>query len=182
MIDGMNDVITRISQIQKKINSIQNKVVDLSSVKQNPTMKTDKADIDNKKISQSEISSIVKKASEKYNVPENLVHSVIKAESDYNQYAVSSKRALGFMQVLPETALSYGYENVFSPSDNINAGTKHLSYLIKKYDGNYEKAVAAYNAGETAVNKYNGIPPYKETTAYVEKVMNYYNKLNGVSE
>jgi soluble lytic murein transglycosylase-like protein len=96
-----------------------------------------------------------------------LIHSVIKVESNYNPYAVSSKGALGMMQLIPETARRFGVKNVFNPIENIQGGAKYLRYLLDLFDNSYPLALAAYNAGEAAVARYGGIPPYPETQNYV---------------
>jgi soluble lytic murein transglycosylase-like protein len=96
-----------------------------------------------------------------------LIHSVIKVESNYNPYAVSSKGALGMMQLIPETARRFGVKNVFNPVENIQGGAKYLRYLLDLFDNSYPLALAAYNAGEAAVARYGGIPPYPETQNYV---------------
>jgi len=112
----------------------------------------------------------VQLAAEKYGVDQRIVFAVIETESDSNPDAVSSKGALGLMQILPSTAAMYGEVDLFDPEQNINTGTKHLKYLLDKYDGDTSLALGAYNAGEGAVNKYNGIPPYPETVDYIKKV------------
>jgi soluble lytic murein transglycosylase-like protein len=103
-------------------------------------------------------------------LPPELVHSVIKVESNYDPLAVSSKGAQGLMQLMPETARRFGVANVFDPIDNIQGGTRYLRYLLDLYKGNYALALAAYNAGEGAVEKYGSVPPYPETVHYVIEV------------
>ena len=99
-----------------------------------------------------------------------LIHSVIKVESNYNPFAVSSKGALGMMQLIPATARRFGVANVFNPVENIEGGAKYLKYLLDLYHDNYSLALAAYNAGENAVAKYGAVPPFRETQNYVQLV------------
>jgi soluble lytic murein transglycosylase-like protein len=103
-------------------------------------------------------------------VEDSLVHSVIRAESNYNPLAVSPKGALGIMQLIPSTARRFGVQNAFDPRDNVTGGVKYLKFLLDYYHDDYVRAVAAYNAGESAVDKFNGIPPYGETRNYVYSV------------
>ncbi len=116
---------------------------------------------------------IIRKTARRYSVDQSLVKAIIHAESAFNPYATSNKGARGLMQLLPSTAAQYGIRDLYDPEKNISAGVKHLKYLLKKYRHNSRLAIAAYNAGETAVKRYRGIPPYKETRTYVKKVMRY---------
>ena len=118
----------------------------------------------------------VKKASQKYNVSSDLIHAVIRAESAYNPEALSTKGAGGLMQLMPGTATQYGVSDRFSPEENIDGGTKYLKFLLDRYEGDIGLAVAAYNAGEGAVDKYGDVPPYPETKAYVQKVSLFLEK------
>jgi Transglycosylase SLT domain len=101
---------------------------------------------------------------------ETLVHSVIRAESNYNANAVSPRGALGIMQLIPATARRFGVSNTFDAKENIQGGVRYLRFLLDYYQGDYPKTIAAYNAGEGAVDKYHGIPPYAETQNYVYQV------------
>jgi soluble lytic murein transglycosylase-like protein len=112
-----------------------------------------------------------------YGVPAKLIHSIIKVESDYNPNAVSSKGAMGLMQLMPPTARQYGVRDVFDPRENIKGGVKYLRDLMELYESNTNLVLAAYNAGQSAVAKYGGIPPYRETIDYIEKI-----KRNGFRE
>ena len=99
-----------------------------------------------------------------------LVHSVIRAESNYNAHAVSPKGALGMMQLIPVTAKRFGVNNAFDARENVRGGILYLKFLLDHYNGDYPRTIAAYNAGEGAVDKYKGIPPYAETRNYVWQV------------
>jgi soluble lytic murein transglycosylase-like protein len=114
--------------------------------------------------------SLINEASEKYGVDKKLISAVIVQESAGNQFAVSKAGAKGLMQLMDSTALTLGVNNSFNPRLNIMGGTKYLRDMLDKYDGNEELALASYNAGPGAVDKYNGIPPYAETQNYVKSV------------
>jgi hypothetical protein len=120
--------------------------------------------------------SIITKAAVKYGLPSDLIHSIIKAESNYNPTAVSHKGAVGLMQLMPSTAKQYGVNNLYDPEDNVLGGTKYLKDLSSLYQKNLDLVLAAYNAGQEAVKKYQGIPPYQETIEYIEKVKSSYGK------
>ena len=122
------------------------------------------------------LDQIFEQASKKYNVSENLLKAIGKAESDFNTKAVSRCGAQGVMQLMPATAKSLGVTDSFDAEQNIMGGAKYISEMMKKYDGDTRLALAAYNAGSGNVAKYGGIPPFKETQNYVIKVMNYAGK------
>ncbi|MFT4712275.1 MAG: soluble lytic murein transglycosylase-like protein [Candidatus Azotimanducaceae bacterium] len=115
-------------------------------------------------------------AANQYNVDPALIEAVIQVESAFNPNAVSKKGATGLMQLMQGTAKQYKVKNRFNPKENIYAGVKHLRYLLNRFDGEVPLVLAAYNAGATAVDKYNGIPPYPETRRYVTKVLGYHNR------
>ncbi|MGH1441350.1 MAG: transglycosylase SLT domain-containing protein [Cellvibrionaceae bacterium] len=130
-------------------------------------------DTENKKA----LSPHIKRAADRHKLPYHLIHAVIRAESGYNSHAVSHAGAQGLMQLMPATAQRFGVKDPFNPRDNINGGSRYLSYLIKLFKGDYKLALAAYNAGENAVIRYgNRIPPYKETQNYVRKVLRFYRR------
>lgn len=113
-------------------------------------------------------------AASRYQLEPSLIMAVIMAESGYNPKAVSAKGAKGLMQLMPETAKSLGVEDIFNPEENVNGGAKYLKQLIKRYDGDIELALAAYNAGSSNVRRYKGIPPFKATQYYIKKVIRYH--------
>jgi soluble lytic murein transglycosylase-like protein len=121
---------------------------------------------------------LVDRAANKAGLPPELVHSVAKAESGYQVDAVSRKGAIGLMQLMPGTAAELNADPR-NPQQNADAGAKYLADLLVKYGGDVAKAVAAYNAGPGAVDKYNGVPPYRETRTYVNRVISNYKQLGG---
>src|ERR1051326_710765 len=121
---------------------------------------------------------IITRAAEKAGLPPEILHSVAKAESAYRTDAISPKGAIGLMQLMPQTAASLN-ANPYDPTQNAEAGAEYLAQLLEKYKNDQHqvsKAVAAYNAGPGAVDKYKGVPPYRETVNYVNRVINDYNK------
>jgi len=124
-----------------------------------------------KKYSKSQYDNIIGIIARGQGVSPTLIKSVIEVESGYDPMAKSSKGAMGLMQLMPGTAQDLGVLDPWNPTENITAGTKYLSWLIRKYNGNIMKALAAYNAGPNAVDSYGGIPPYQETTDYVRSVL-----------
>lgn len=115
-----------------------------------------------------------------YSMDEALIRAVMEVESDYNRFAISSAGARGLMQLMPETALHLGVRNVWDPRQNIHAGTAYLKRFVKRFSGNMELALAAYNAGPNAVAYYGRVPPYPQTVNYVRKVMLLYRDYSGL--
>jgi len=120
--------------------------------------------------------SYIHAASNRFGVDPALVEAVIQVESGFNPHAISSKGATGLMQLMQETASEYRVKDRHNPRQNINAGVAHLRKLMDKFNDDISLAVAAYNAGATAVEKYGGIPPYPETRQYVSKVMRFHSQ------
>jgi soluble lytic murein transglycosylase len=116
---------------------------------------------------------IIAEAAQKHRVEAALVKAVIRTESDFVPYARSPKGALGLMQLMPATARMHNVWSVFEPKDNIEGGVRHLRLLLDQYNGNVRLALAAYNAGEGAVERHGGIPPYPETIEYLDRVLRF---------
>lgn len=115
----------------------------------------------------------IRRLAKKHGVKESLIIAVARAESSFNPFAVSKKGAVGIMQLMKDTALQYGVANRYDVDQNLEAGVRHLKYLYSKYNFNLKLTLAAYNAGEEAVKKHKGIPPYKETRDYIKRVLRY---------
>jgi soluble lytic murein transglycosylase-like protein len=116
-------------------------------------------------------SQLIHAAATRHGVDEKLITHLIAQESNFNSRAVSHKRALGLMQLLPETAAHYSVGNVFDPAQNIEGGTRYLKDLLARYHGNLSLTLAAYNAGPDMVARYGGIPPFAETRNYVKRII-----------
>lgn len=117
------------------------------------------------------LENVIYSMAQKYGVDPTLIQQVVKAESSFNSQATSQCGAMGLMQLMPGTAASYGVQDAYDATQNLDGGTHFLKDLLDRFDGNVPLSLAAYNAGAGAVDKYNGIPPYKETQAYVQKIM-----------
>lgn len=122
---------------------------------------------------------IIRESARRWRLDPLLLKAVIKVESDFNRYSVSRKGALGLMQLMPATARDLRVKNSFDPHDNINGGAKYLRKMLDQFDDDLDLALAAYNAGPTAVAKYLGVPPFAETKRYVWKVLRAYDSLQG---
>ncbi|MCA9642948.1 MAG: lytic transglycosylase domain-containing protein [Polyangiaceae bacterium] len=124
----------------------------------------------------------IRQAATLYQIPEALVRAVIKVESDFDPRALSPANARGLMQMIPETAERMMVTDIFDPRQNIFGGVRYLRILANTFNGNLELTIAAYNAGENAVMRYGGIPPYAETQAYVVKVLGYYRHFRALDQ
>ena len=130
----------------------------------------------NSKLSPADLHEMLNKAGHEHNVDVDLLASLVKAESGGNARAVSRAGARGLMQLMPGTAAGLGVEDSFKPEQNVRGGTAYLDALLTRYHDHLALALAAYNAGPEAVDKYNGIPPYRETRAYVARVIHEFNR------
>jgi hypothetical protein len=110
-----------------------------------------------------------------YNVEPEIIKAIIRAESSFNPKAISNKGAMGLMQLMPITAEELGVKDAFNPEHNINGGVRYYKKLLRRYKGDVKLALAAYNAGVLRVKQYNGVPPFKATRLYIEKVIKYYS-------
>lgn len=199
-LDGLKKVIKRIEEIKRNFNELsrfQQKirgekspsfrelyVKELDKQEDSDKVRAKEVKVENRdflareeprKINPS-IEDIVSKTSKAYGIDPDLIMAVMKVESNYNPQLVSPKGAMGLMQLMPGTADEMGVSDPFDVEENITGGVKYLRYLSEKYKGNLELILAAYNAGPAVVDRYGGIPPYKETQDYVKKVLSVYKK------
>lgn len=121
----------------------------------------------------------IREASRLYRIPEALIRAVIKVESNFDPRSISPANARGLMQMIPATAERMMVNDIFDPRQNILGGTRYLRILANTFNGNLQLTIAAYNAGERAVARYGGIPPYEETQNYVVDVLSYYEAYRG---
>jgi len=187
MIEDLHSVLNRISEIKKRFgikrhnpdNSVSyskfhNDAIKSLQEKDKIGTANDISKIEGKSFY--EINRIADFYAEKNKIPSSLVKSVIEVESGYNTNAVSRKGAKGLMQLMPSVMKYFGVSDPYLPKENIRAGTGLLKSLLKDYNWDYKKALAAYNAGKVAVDRRNGVPDYKETKDYVRKVIQSYLK------
>jgi len=128
------------------------------------------------------LNEVVNIASAEYHLDPDLVNSVIHAESGFNPHAVSPKGARGLMQLMPSTGGQLGVRDAFDPQANVTGGSRYLRELLERYNFDLVKALAAYNAGPQRVDQYHGVPPYRETRAYVARIVHDYNKKKTAQE
>lgn len=135
-----------------------------------PSKRTDRG-----RIARGDIDTTLRAAAELYQLPEAFLRAVMRVESNFKPQAVSSAGAIGLMQLMPRTAESIGVRNPHDPHQNIYGGARYLRILANLFDGDIVLTLAAYNAGQGAVKRYGGVPPYPETRSYVKKVLKHYN-------
>ena len=126
------------------------------------------------RVTAAEIDSAIDQAAQKNHVDPNLVRAIVKVESNFNPGAVSRRGAMGLMQLMPDTARQLSVANPFDPQQNVNAGVRHLRYLLDNFNGDLRLSLAAYNAGAGAVERNKGVPPYAETRNYVKRITDLY--------
>lgn len=129
-----------------------------------------------------DLDALVRREGERHGVDPDLIFAVIRQESAFDPYAVSSAGAVGLMQLMPETAKRFGVKDILDPAENVSGGVQYLRLLLERYEGDHRLALAAYNAGEGAVDRYEGIPPYRETRDYVERITSNYRTETAVLE
>jgi soluble lytic murein transglycosylase-like protein len=173
LLESIHAVMGRIQQIEQRFASKRSAVV---SGAQTAFAQVLTGAVGDEK--QGQIMQMIEKYAAKHGVDSTLAKAVAKIESDNDATAISAAGAVGVMQLMPETARQLGVNNPLNPAENIEGGVRYLKGLLDKYSGNVTMALAAYNAGPGSVEKYGGIPPYRETQAYVTKVLDCYKQLS----
>ncbi len=191
MLSDYNSAISRIQQLESRIQALENSVAPphipaapTSAMQSAPVSAPQFSSMLNGMTTPSSslltkfspyIDGIITKYANQYNVSPNLVRAVITQESSGNVMEHSSKGAMGLMQLMPSEASTLGITDPYNPEQNIAGGTKLLSSLLQRFQGDVPLALAAYNAGPGAVEKYNGVPPYPETQHYVQRILQMMN-------
>jgi soluble lytic murein transglycosylase-like protein len=173
---GWKDALTRYAGSRKaRVGAVLDKLLDAKTDLCKPGYEPDAAPV----IPESEWGTVaqwVNAIAPRYGVDPQLVLAVIRQESGFNPKAHSHKQAQGLMQLIPATAARFGVDNPWNPRENIRGGVAYLNWLLRRYHGDVALALAGYNAGENAVDQYGGIPPYRETRNYVQRILSAYPK------
>jgi hypothetical protein len=175
-VDGM----VRLYLTAGEGNYLERKPEDIVRIEQAPDLPAARPAVatvkKNEKLTPADLHEMFAQAGEQHNIDADLLASVVKAESNGNVRAVSHAGARGLMQLMPKTAAEEGVNDSFQADENVRGGTAYLDELLQRYHDNLALALAAYNAGPAAVDKYNGIPPYHETRVYVARVIHEFNR------
>ena len=193
LITGLDLTLRRLSSIENSINRVFGNENDVS-VENNAAAKEFKSILDEKmaqdkpensiekisfKNSRENIENLIEKYAQKNNLDPDFIKAVVKQESGFNPDAKSKCGAMGLMQLMPQTAKGLGVVDAFDPEQNIEGGVKYLKSMLNRFNNDPKLALAAYNAGPAAVQKYGDIPPYKETQNYVKNILASYEAIKG---
>ncbi len=193
LITGLDLTLRRLSSIESSINRVFGNESDVT-VENNAAAKEFKSILDEKmaqdkpensiekttfKNSRENIENLIEKYAQKNNLDPDFIKAVVKQESGFNPDAKSKCGAMGLMQLMPQTAKGLGVIDAFDPEQNIEGGVKYLKSMMKRFNNDPKLALAAYNAGPGAVQKYGDIPPYKETQNYVKNILTSYEAMKG---
>ncbi len=170
----MMNVNANIIKNQTPVQSLNSALEELQNTRQVEEIQVPPLNIDKTSANKSQILSMISQIADKHGVDQDLIKAVIKQESGFNTRAKSKAGAMGLMQLMPATAASLGVKDPFNPVQNVEGGTRYLKSMLDKYNGNIILALAAYNAGPGAVDKYDGVPPYKETQNYIRNILANY--------